>query len=164
MGYIRRFHSIKLNLFNPKIMDQKKENILKALLNIIDESKLETISEIFARNFSKFNLMGLEILLDKTKTFDGATKRAYLGFMGELFEDKKAQGITEFEYKSIVCKNCKCGLSGYIFIDRTNKVYYTFLVETDDNKVIDLKECYSFDSNAELEGFKHENVRVFPVF
>ena len=56
-------------------MDQKKENLLKALLNIIDESKLETISEIFARNFSKFNLMGLEILLDKTKTFDGSTMR-----------------------------------------------------------------------------------------
>jgi hypothetical protein len=108
--------------------------------------------------------LGLEILLDKTKTFDGATKRAYIDFMDDLFEKKKTQGITEFEYKSIVCKGCKCGLSGYIFIDRTNKVYYTFIVETDDNKVIDLKECYTFDSNADIDGLKHENVRVFPVF
>lgn len=141
-----------------------KENILKGILNIMDEFKLETVKESFALNFSKFNLLGLEILLDKTKTFDGTTKRAYIDFMDDLFEKKKTQGIYEFEYKSIVCKGCKCGLSGYVFIDKTNKVYYTFIVETDDKKVIDLKECYNFDSNADIDGFKHENVKVFPVF
>ncbi len=145
-------------------MTQNKENMIKGILNIMDEFKLETVSELFARNFSKFNMLGLEILLDQTRTFDGARKAQYLSCMEELFEEKKAQGVTEFEYKSIVCKRCKCGLSGYIFIDRKNEVYYTFIVETDDIKVIDLKECYTFDSNANIEGFKHKNVRIFPEF
>ena len=145
-------------------MGQNKEKIIKGILHLMDEINLETINESFALNFSKFNLLGLDILLDKSKKFDNISKREYLHFMEELFEEKKAQGISEFEYKLIVCKGCKCGLSGYIFIDRTNLVYYTFIIDTDDIKVIDLKECYTFDSIAEVEGLKHKNVRVFPVF
>ena len=145
-------------------MGQNKENIIKGILHLMDEINLDSAQESFALNFSKFNLLGLEILLDKSKMFDGISKREYLDYMDKLFEEKKAQEITEFEYKSVVCKGCKCGLSGFIFIDRTNMVYYTFIVEADDRKVIDLKECYTFDSNIEVDGLKHKNVRVFPVF
>lgn len=134
------------------------------LFELINELHKGSTKELFATNFSKLNILGLELLLDKTKQFDGISKTKYLTYINAFFEDKKSNNIKELDCKPIVCLRCKKGCSGYIFLDNIQKIYYSFIVEEENGKIIDLKECSKFETNISLDEFKHLFVREFPVF
>ncbi len=136
----------------------------KSIFNLVREFNKDSVNELFAFNFSKMNLVGIDLLMDNTKTFDGITKKEYLGYIGKFLEQKKVKGITEFTYKPIICKNCKKGCAGFIFLDKSNKEYSTFILETENQKISDLKECSKFISENSIKGYKHNFIRDFPVF
>jgi hypothetical protein len=136
----------------------------KQIFELINELHMNSTVELFATNFSKFNLFGLELLMDKNKLFDGISKTQYLNYFKTFFEEKKAQNIKELNCKPIVCMKCKKGCIGFVFLDEQNKQSYTFIAEDENGKITDLKECSKFETEQNLVGYKFKHVREFPVF
>jgi hypothetical protein len=136
----------------------------KQIFELINELHLNSTVELFATNFSKFNLFGLELLMDKSRLFDGISKTQYLNYFKTFFEEKKAQNIKELTCKPILCMQCKKGCSGFVFLDEQNKQSYTFIAEDENGKITDLKECSKFETEQNLVGYKFKHVREFPVF
>ncbi len=136
----------------------------KLIFELINELQLNSTVELFATNFSKFNLFGLEMLMDNSKLFDGISKRQYLNYFKTFFEEKKAQKINELAFRPIVCMQCKKGCTGFVFLDEQNKQSYTFIAEDENGKITDLKECSKFETEQNLVGYKFKNIREFPVF
>ena len=139
----------------------KKKN---PLLDLVNELQLNSTAVLFATNFSKFNLLGLDLLMDKTKSFDGISKTEYLNYIQTFFEEKQSKNIKELNCKPIVCLRCKKGCTGFIFLDEKNKQYCTFIIEEENGKITDLKECSKFEADTSIDGFKHLNVRDLPIF
>jgi len=136
----------------------------KQIFELINELHMNSTVELFATNFSKFNLFRLELLMDKSRLFDGISKTQYLNYFKTFFEEKKAQTIKELTCKPIVCMKCKKGCSGFVFLDEQNKQSYAFIAEDENGKITDLKECSKFETEQNLVGYKFKHVREFPVF
>ena len=121
---------------------------------------MNTIPQTFAHVFSTYNLEGIAALLDDTIRYDGGniSKQDYLQEMEYCFDALRARNVHELKVVENTCRGCNKGLKGFVFIDEENKEYYSFVLEVENDKLMDLVECGIFKCDLNLDDYKFVRV------
>lgn len=131
-----------------------------------NENAQNDILNAFAHNFSNLNLDGIANLMGDDIKYDGGnlTKVEYLDCIEVAFSFLKSEKVKQLEVVNITCLRCNKGLTGFIFVSPSLRMYYSFILEIKDNKLTDLIECSSFDftCNANPDIYRYQRVLVKP--
>jgi hypothetical protein len=79
--------------------------------------------------------------------YDGGnlSKTEYLQSMEGAFDFLKSENVNQLEVINISCSGCNAGLTGFGFFSSVLRVYCSFILEIEDNKLTDLIECSRFE-------------------
>lgn len=123
--------------------------------------KPKDIMSAFANHFSNLDIDGLASLLEEEILYGGGKfkKSEYLDFMSSEFSQLKKKNISHLLPAEISCLKCNIGLTGYIFVDKINKSYYSFVLEVKENTLMDIIECNKFNTNYDLFSYKHIKIK-----
>lgn len=108
------------------------------------------ILNTFAYNFSNLNFDGIANLMEDNIKYDGGnlTKAEYLDCIEVAFSFLKSENVHQLDVLNITCLRCNQGLTGFVFVCPVLRIYYSFILEINDNKLTDLIECSSFHVNC----------------
>lgn len=101
----------------------------------------------------------LSIVLDDNRTYQEASKDAYLEKLNEVFEKFKAKGDTMLIPSSGFCGSDECtnqGCKGYSFFGNKSNNYTSLVIEEENGVVTDIYQCFFMISENPLWETSHQ--------
>jgi uncharacterized protein YfbU (UPF0304 family) len=134
-------------------MDLNQIKQLRQLEQIFD-SKFEILYEGvlngFAYYFSRFDIEGIDKLLNDYKSYDGVTKERYLNLITNTIDDLKSKGITSLTDYPGICNGCIKNCNGFSFIDNDTGLYVDIIVEVKNKEITNFMECYDLMNESSI--------------
>jgi len=123
--------------------------------------KIDDPKEAFAYYFSKLGITGIDRVLKDNNNYDGESKDFYVSLIRNEFENFKKQNIHYLKPIKGICKGCKNGCSGYVFIDEKSGFYVNMVIDVKNSEIVDLIECLNFKLEVE-NSFIKEQIIIKP--
>lgn len=140
-------------------MNSEIANFLQKLEEIGEVSfvkKFDDPKETFAYYFSVLDSNGIDRLLNDYHNYDGESKDFYLSLIRNEFDNFKKENIYYLKPLKGICKGCKNGCSGYVFVDEKSGFYVNMVITVKNSEIVDLIECLNFKLEVENSLLKEQ--------
>ena len=118
----------------------------------------DSITNKFLNCFSKLNVQGIDQILKDDHTYEKMSKSDFILLLKDLFEGFIKENVQELEVHRGVCEKCNKGCNAYTFLDSKNGFYLDLFIEVENNKIIDLYECFNIKNSTDIN--KRERIVI----
>lgn len=110
----------------------------------------------FVHYFSFLDSKGLASVLKDDVVYDELSKLDWIALFEKEFESFRSHNIHYLNPISGICLGCKNGCSGYTFLDEVDGFYVDFVIEVNEQGIIDFTECLHLKNEIKVADKKEQ--------
>jgi hypothetical protein len=110
----------------------------------------------FVNYFSLLDIKGLSSVLKEDVLYDELSKQEWVALFAKQFESFRKNNINHLNPIPGICSGCKKGCSGYTFLDDLSGFYIDFVIEVNEECIIDFTECVSLKNEMKVADKKEQ--------